>query len=314
MSILNNIFNVLRFNRRNWKAVVLCVFTATIFWFFNALNKSYTTNISFPLAFDYDRENFIPVEGLPQYVRLNVTGNGWELFKRSTGVKMDPLEIPLERPAEVKKIVGSGLTFALTNQLNGLEINHVLSDTLYLDLEPKSGRWIKLAVDSIQYNIKAGFGLASDIAVMPDSTYIVGPARLVSKIKEPVMLNIPQRNIDEHYIENIEVELPFPEMITRQPPAVSVMFNVEELVTVRDSITLAIVNIPPTVSDVMKTGKIPVTFTVPESFVQGLNIGAVKAVLDLKNFSGGTARILPRVDGLPPYSKVLKIDTVIVRL
>src|SRR5688500_9404559 len=154
MSFLNSIFNILRFNRRNWKAVVLCVFTATVFWFFNALNKTYTTNINFPLTFDYDNENFIPVGGMPQYVRLNVTGNGWELFKRSTGVKLDPLQIPLERPAEVKKIVGSGLTFAFTNQLSGLEINRVLSDTLYLDLEPKIGRWVKLAVDSIQYNIK----------------------------------------------------------------------------------------------------------------------------------------------------------------
>jgi hypothetical protein len=314
MSILNNIFNVLRFNRRNWKAVVLCVFTATVFWFFNALNKTYTTNINFPLSFDYDNENFIPVEGLPQYVRLNVTGNGWELFKRSTGVKNDALQIPLERPGEVKKIVGSGLTFAFTNQLNGLEINHVLSDTLYLDLEPKAGRWIKLAVDSLQHNIRAGFGLASDIAVMPDSTFIEGPARLISKIKEPVMLSIPQRNIDDQYIENIAVELPFDDIITRQPPAVSVMFNVEELVTVHDSISLVIENIPPSVLDVMNSRKIPVTFTVPETLMQRLKIDSVKAVLDLKDFSGGTAKILPRVDGLPPYSKVVKIDTVIVRL
>ncbi|MEX2231929.1 MAG: hypothetical protein WD824_07210 [Cyclobacteriaceae bacterium] len=314
MSILNNIFNILRFNRRNWKAVVLCVFTATVFWFFNALNKTYTTNINFPLSFDYDIQNFIPVEGLPQYVRLNVTGNGWELFKRSTGVKMDPLQIPLERPGEVKKIVGSGLTFAFTNQLNGLEINQVLSDTLYLDLEPKAGRWIKLAVDSIQYNIKAGFGLASDIAVMPDSTYIEGPARLINKIKEPVMLDVPQRNIDEHYIENVDVELPYPQVITRQPPSVSVMFNVEEIITVQDSISLVIENMPSTVSEVMNSGKIPVTFSIPESFIESLKIDSVKAVLDLKNFSRGRTKILPRVDGLPPYSRVLKIDSVIVRL
>lgn len=314
MSFLNSISNILRFNRRNWKAVVLCVFTATVFWFFNALNKTYTTNINFPLTFDYDNENFIPVEGLPQYVRLNVTGNGWELFKRSTGVKLDPLQIPLERPAEVKKIVGSGLTFAFTNQLNGLEINHVLSDTLYLDLEPKIGRWVKLAVDSVQYNIKAGFGLASDIAVMPDSSYIVGPRRIVEKIKEPVMLDIPQRNIDEHYIENIEVELPFQEMMIRQPEAVSVMFNVEEMVTVMDSIRLVVENIPPAVSDVMNSGKLPVILSIPESFIEGLKIDSLKAVLDLKNFQGGTARILPRVDGLPPYSTVVKIDSVIVRL
>lgn len=314
MGFLNTISNILRFNRRNWKAVVLCIFTATVFWFFNALNKTYTTNINFPLIFDYDAENFIPVEGLPQYVRLNVTGNGWELFKRSTGVKPDPLQIPLERPGEVKKIVGSGLTFAFANQLSGLEINHVLSDTLYLDLEPKIGRWVKVAIDSLQYNIKQGYGLTSEIAVIPDSTFLIGPKRLVERIKEPVMLNIPQRNIDEHYIENIEVELPFGEVLTRQPPAVSVMFNVEEMITVQDSISLTVENMPPSVSEVMNTGKLPVTLSIPESFMKDLNMDSLKAVLDLKDFEGGTARILPRVDGLPPYSTVVKIDSVIVKL
>src|SRR5688572_25830847 len=134
MSFLNSIFNILRFNRRNWKAVVLCVFTATVFWFFNALNKTYTTNINFPLTFDYDKENFIPVQSLPQTVRLNVTGNGWELFKRSTGVKQDPLQLPLERPGEIKKIEGSGLRLPFSSQVDGLQINHVLSDTIHIDL------------------------------------------------------------------------------------------------------------------------------------------------------------------------------------
>lgn len=314
MRILYKIFNILRFNRRNWKAVVLCVFTATVFWFFNALNKTYTTNINFPLTFDYDNENFIPVGGLPQSVRLNVTGNGWELFKRSTGVKMDPLEIPLERPGDVKKIVGTGLKFSFSNQLNGLEINHVLSDTIYLDLEPRVGRWVKVAIDSIQYNIKRNYGLTSEVAILPDSTFVQGPKRIVEKIKEPIILSIPQRNIDEHYIENIQVEVPFKEVITLQPSTVSVMFNVEEMITVRDSISLAIENIPQSVSEVMNSGKIPVVLSIPESFMQGFRMDSVKAVLDLRDFKGGMQKILPRVDGLPPYSSVVAIDSVIVRL
>src|SRR3954468_23763656 len=106
MSVFKSILNVLRFNRRNWRAVVLCIFAATIFWFLNALNKSYTTNLNFPLRFDYDKTNFVPVRSLPRQVRINVTGNGWDLFKQSTGVKNIPLEIPLERPADVKKNSG----------------------------------------------------------------------------------------------------------------------------------------------------------------------------------------------------------------
>lgn len=313
MKVLYTIFNILRFNRRNWRAVVLCLFTATVFWFFNALNKTYTTNINFPLTFDYDNENFIPVGALPQTVRLNVTGNGWELFKRSTGVKPDPLEIPLERPGEVKKIVGGGLRFSFANQLDGLEINHVLSDTIYVDLEPKTGRWIKLAVDSLQYNIKNNFGLTSDVAIMPDSTYLEGPKRIIEKIREPLMLNIPQRNIDEYYIENIPVELPYAD-ISPQPKTVSVMFNVEEMVVVRDSFPLTIENIPPSVSEVMSAEKILIEVSVPESARANLRADSLHAVLDLRGFTGGTKKILPRVEGLPPYGRVLKIDSVSVSL
>ena len=103
----------------------MCVFAATVFWFFNALNKSYTTNINFPLSFDYDKDNFVPVQNLPSQVRLNVTGNGWDLFKRSTGVKLIPLEIPLERPADIKKIVGNTLQPFFSSQVDGMELNFV---------------------------------------------------------------------------------------------------------------------------------------------------------------------------------------------
>lgn len=314
MRVLHTILNILRFNRQNWKAVALCVVTATVFWFFNALNKTYTTNINFPLTFDYDDSNFLPVSALPQTVRLNVTGNGWELFKRSAGVKANPLEIPLERPGEVKKIVGSGLRFSFANQLDGLEINHVLSDTLYLDIEPKTGRWIKLAVDSIQYNLKKNHTLTSDVAVMPDSTYIEGPRRIVERIREPIILTIPQRNIDEYYIEDIRVEVPYPELITISPATVSVMFDVDELVLVEDSVALTIENIPASVAEVMNSSRVPVVLSVPERYMPAWEADSARAVLDLRDFKGGTEKILPRLEGLPPYTKVIKIDSVIVRL
>jgi hypothetical protein len=92
------------------------------------------------------------------------------------------------------------------------------------------------------------------------------------------------------------------------------MFNVEAMVRVQDSIELRLVNLPPSVSDVKNATKIPVTLVIPESFMKGLSIDSIKAVLNLRNFAGGTTKILPIVTGLPPYSSVIKIDSVIVRL
>src|SRR6478609_8928242 len=132
MGFFSSILNILRFNQRNWKAVVLCVLTASVFWCFNALNKRYTTTLSFPIQFEFDRERFIAVRPLPSQVRINVTGIGWNLLRRSTGVRVPPLLISLDRPTEVRKIVGSTLPGIFSTQLGGFDINFILTDTLHL--------------------------------------------------------------------------------------------------------------------------------------------------------------------------------------
>lgn len=313
MRLLTPILNILRFNRRNWRAVVLCIFAATIFWFFNALNKTYTTNINYPLAFDYDEVSYVPVHSLPEQVRINVTGNGWDLFKRSTGVKIAPLEIPLDRPEEVKKIVGNDLQKFFANQAEGFQINFVLTDTLFLDLEPKVGRWVTLAMDSLQLNLKRGYGLTSAISIQPDSVFLEGPKRLIDRFKEPVRLKLRQRNIDEDFAEDVELDIPSSDVIRRNPPTVAVMFNVERMVQVRDTIPITVENIPPTVS-IVESRYIPVTIAVPETRVEQFTFDSAHAVLDLRNFRRGEAKILPRVEGLPPFTQVIKIDTVRIRL
>lgn len=313
MRILSTILNMFRFNRKNWRAVILCTFAATVFWFFNALNKNYTTNLNFPLQFQYDEEQFIPVTQLPQYVRINVTGNGWDLFKRSTGVKVAPLELPVDRPLDTKKIVGSTLPVYFTSQMDGLEINYVLTDTLVLDIEPKRSRWMSLAIDSIDYNFKKGFVLASAVSLMPDSVLVTGPARLINAFQEPYPVRLRQRNIDEDFMDDVEVAFPYSEVIKRDPPTVAVLFDVEKSTLRSDSVLVGVVNTPSTVSFV-ETRYVPITIEIPENLAADIRLDSARAILDLKGFTRGTARILPVVKGLPPFVKVVKLDSIYIRL
>jgi hypothetical protein len=48
--------------------------------------------------------------------------------------------------------------------------------------------------------------------------------------------------------------------------------------------------------------------------VGSLKLDTARAVLNLKNFKRGAARILPRVKGIPSFTKVVKIDSVSIRL
>jgi hypothetical protein len=44
------------------KVVVMCLLAATTFWFLNALNKDYSTRITYPVRFEYDDSVYVPYQ------------------------------------------------------------------------------------------------------------------------------------------------------------------------------------------------------------------------------------------------------------
>jgi YbbR domain-containing protein len=310
VSLIGSIFNFLRFNKKNWKAVVLCLFAATIFWFFNALNKNYSANINFPLTFDYDQEKFIPVKALPSTLRMNVSGLGWDLFRKSAGLKVPPLVIPLERPTEVRKIVGSTLPALFATQLEGLQINFVLTDTVYLDMDEKVKKKLSLRLDSVRRYLHHDFGVVSDISLKPDTIWIEGPMRIVQALHDPISLALPVSNIDRDYNEEIELVFQNNELVKRDPPVIEVSFDVEKLMEVNDRIELEVINIPTHVRPAIDIREINCTFRLPGSLVKKLADDSVRAVIDLRGLERGNHKVVPTIQGLPPNAYLVKVDTV----
>jgi hypothetical protein len=311
MNLLASMSNFFRFNSKNWKGITLCFIAATVFWFFNALNKNYTTSISFPLEFEYDQESFIPVSPLPTQVRINVTGMGWDLFRRSSGLKVPALVIPLERPADVKKIVTVPALFA--PQLERFEINFILTDTIKLNIEPKEKRWITLRLDPSSIRLKNDYVRTSETILQPDSIFVEGPLPIVNSFVEPVNLKLADNYIDDDYREDVEVQLVNNEMISRNPPTVTVSFNVDKLIEINDSIPLKVINYPKGANPYLAVRALPCRFSVPEGEMSKYVPDSVIAVVDLKFFLRGTKKIKPDVIGLPPFSQVHSIDSVFVK-
>jgi hypothetical protein len=285
-----------------------------VFWFFNALNKNYTTSISFPLSFEYDRDSFVSVRPLPVSVRINVTGIGWNLFRRSVGIRVPPLVIPLERPGEVRKIVGSTLPAFFANQLADFQINFVITDTLHVAIEPKQSRRLAVRVPIPTNLFQNGYVMTSDVNVSPDSITLVGPQTLVSGLADPVTLQLTQREIDEDFSESIDVRFLNDELIQRQPAAVRVSFRVDKLIEVSDSATLDFINAPNDVRAVERTKKVPCKVAIPERMLTGFVSDSLRAVIDLSDFKRGEAKVLPQLRGLPPYSKTIAVDSGIIKL
>lgn len=310
MSFVKSIFNFLRFNKKNWKAVVLCILAATVFWFFNALNKSYTTNISFPITFDYDEEHYIPVKTLPSSVRMNVNGSGWDLFRRSMGFKVAPLVISLEKPAEVRKIVGATLPGVFAGQLEKLKINFVITDTVRLAFSEKVKKKFNVQIDSASQYVHPDFGLAETPRITPDTVWLEGPKEIINALPEILPITLKEKNLRRDFKDDVELGLN--NAVSSNPQKFKVELNVVGFTELNKRVKLDFLNIPLRLKQGSVPHEVSCTFRLPADAAKAFSGDSLAAVIDLKNLPKGNHKLVPEIKGLPATATLVKADTVFV--
>lgn len=315
MNLLKLFVNLFHFNRTNWKAVALCFITAAIFWLFNALNKTYSTSIRFPLQFEFDQSKFAPVGQLPQSLLINVKGTGWDLFRKYFGVKVPTLTIPIERPADTRKIVASTLPVRLASQMGTIQINHVVLDTIRLHIEPRIFRKFPLVVDTTALTFKNNMARISMVDITPDSVDLSGPVSIIHNTADPIVLKLPDGRIGDNFRQEIEVDIPDLEYLQRNPPVVEVKFDVGEMVSAKQVIRLDRDKLP--WGYVAQQDSITCSFRIPQKyygkFTASELYGTLPTVSSESLKRGESAFFTPIVHGIPPYAEVVAVDSVSVK-
>lgn len=316
MNFVRVFVNLFQFNRTNWKAVALCFIAAAIFWLFNAFNKSYSTNIRFPLRFDYNQEKFIPINSLPRDVRVNVSGNGWDLFRKSIGIKLPELNISLPRPTEVKKIVASSLTPSFSEQLgSGLRINYIVNDTLRLQIDELDSHKFKLFADLSQVTFSEGYGRVSPVAVLPDSVKLEGAKSLLHQLPDSIALIMPKSELDDPFRKEVEIVIPNSESIVRNPSVATIMFEVGSVEKIDAYVTILLANVNRSFKQTF-IDSVKIRIRIPKEQAETFNEDRhlILAIAQMKNKPKGMYRLQPALTGLPKYAEVLSIDSVSVKV
>lgn len=308
MRLVKFIINLFQFNRTNWRAVLLCFLAATIFWLFNAFNKTYSTNIRFPLSFEYDQQRYAPSAQLPSTINLNVSGNGWDLFRKHFGIKVPELVIPLERPLEVKKIVATTLPPILASQIGALQINFVVTDTLQIQIDERDTHKFKVTVDVSELEFENGFGIVSPIVLLPDTISLEGPKKILHMMTDSIVVKIPAQKISETFREEIEVLVEESEYIKRNPPLIEVLFEVGPITRVEKKVKVI------TTSSVSTQDSVAVQFEIPSNLsAEFSQLTTLTAAIDV-NRQASAGKLIPSIKGKPAYAKIISIDSVSYKL
>jgi hypothetical protein len=312
MNLFRSIIALFHFNRTNWKAVALCLLAASVFWFFNALNKTYSTTIRFPLHFEFDQQKFAAAQPLPGNIQINVNGNGWDLFRKYFGVRVPVLTIPLERPAETRKIVASTLPSILAPQIGGLAINFFAQDTIRLKIENRVSKRFRLKAVDEWVTYKENMGRISSITVLPDTVELNGPQSVLSALPDTLVLNLRATRLTGNFREQVEVDLGDQQFVKRNPPVVEVHFEVGEIVTIVGPVHLRTDKFPWGV--VASEDSVRYTFRMPAKYVDQFRSSTPYAVVNVRNLKKGETRsYLPDLVGVPGFVQVTGADSVRVK-
>jgi YbbR domain-containing protein len=151
--------------------------------------------------------------------------------------------ITLDNPADVKFLTRSSLIPIISDQITDLELNFLITDTLFINVQHKVQKMVKVEIDSLRVPLVENHRLVSRIDISPDTIIVVGPTSMINALPGVLKIDIPRRNINDNFNRNIDIELPA-SLMSAQPDEVKVQFAVAEFTNVTLPVNLDMFNFP----------------------------------------------------------------------
>ncbi len=296
-------------DKNNWKVVALCVLGATTFWFFNALNKDYATRMNYPVEFVFDQDGVVVVEELPEKVSIVISGGGWNLLRKTLWFNTSPIQILLENPTSTRFITKASLTSIIADQLNEVRLNYVVTDTLYLNVEPKESKKVALAIDSAGISLEKNFRVVSQIRVQPDSAVFTGPKSFIDELADSILLYVPYKELNKSFSDALDLSQLESQKIQVEPKEIQVSFDVAKFNRVNKLVPVRPLNFPADSTVFLADTTGVVSFTVREDQLEEVDKARFELVADFMSRNRQDSTVSLRLIEYPSFIKEVTLET-----
>lgn len=289
--------------RVHWKVILLCFTTAATFWFFNALNKTYTTRINYPIELVFNRDSLVALKEIPEEIPINVTGGGWQLLKKTISVNVEPVILEPANPVQTHFFTANNLLPIFSDQLTDLNINYIAVDTIEFKIDPYADKRLRIKMDSSSIHLKDDFFITSELSVEPDSINFHGPLSLINQLPEVFLVSLQDKNISNRYDEELSLDLFSRSQIKKDPEVIHISFDVEEFVDENITLDIEQVNFPYDSTVYIQTSSIEASFKIQKSFRNKMNKEHFLIIADLSNIHATDSTITIEEMDVPKYVK-----------
>lgn len=186
---------------------LVCVLIATLLWIYENLGRSRNYVIDYPIEFVYDKINYTSVKKLPENIKLEVRGSGWQILRKIWGIQTPKIKYSLVFPMP-SYLLNENLRKQASLIIKDVELLDVLSDSIKLDIDKQFKQIIEIKIDSSHLKIQEGYEIDGNIEIKPKRIAFKGPERLMKFIASPYYIKIDEKNINQSLQKNIEIVIP----------------------------------------------------------------------------------------------------------
>lgn len=169
-------------------------------WFIVNLNSDYNISINIPLRQGAIPDDMALVEDLPEFVQVEVSGDGWKLiglYNKPPEVFIDITEGEVNLSDQVRQ------RFAVEQDVSVIKVQPFMVN---IGLEPKISKKVPIRLNT-DISFMQRYGFVGTPGISPDSLTITGAASQVSDIDEWVVSDtLRLSNVREDIDQNIPIQ------------------------------------------------------------------------------------------------------------
>jgi len=297
--------------------VVLCVAAATTFWVLNALNKdNYSTIVDYPVQWEYDQKNYIPVKSLPNSIQIEISGNGWDLLRKYFNVSGTPYLIQLNSPAEKKYLLTADLKRSLGEFITPTQLQNVIGDTIHYQIDRIVTKTLRPVLDTLGYSLDKNIALDGKVNFIPDQLEITGPSSVLEAFdgNYPVALNASKINSNFSGKVPLKVDETLAKLIQLKQKEIQVSFSVLTYLEGNKRLKIKKLNFPKTVS-LTNEELVPVlTYLIEEANLPQLKDLEFEAILDYRKRNRADSTLQIEINPNPNFLKEVRISPPQIKL
>lgn len=236
---------------RNILSYTICVIIAAILWFLNALNKEYTSEISYPVRYtDLPKGKYL-VSELPSDITLEVKAKGFTLVGYRISTSFLPINLDINSYSNYMLEKDNILEYTLklstikdriNNQLNSdIKLLNIKPEEIYFKFSHAVTKMIPVK-PIVDYSLKKQHILKDEITAVPDSILVSGPASMMDTLSYIPTEIWKAGEISKNLSRTIDLD--FPPNFSAEEKNVKINIELERFTEAKRNIPISVWNLP----------------------------------------------------------------------